>query len=484
MRLQLRVYRFRCQNNHCPRVTFVERLSNFVPFRAQRTERLLETLRQVAFALGGEAGSRLLPQLHLTASGDTLLRLIRKSSPPPSDKVRHLGVADWAWRKGRHYGPILVDLQQQRVIDLLPDREAQSLATWLQAHPEVELITRDRAGAYADGARQGAPQAKQVADRWHLLKNLGDALSRAFENYRSLLQTIPVVSTPKRLPSPASPTSASLPPPPAPKRQLSPLEKLRHQRREYWLQKFQEVHTLYRQGLSISAIVRQSGLARTTVRKYLRLTALPPKTSPKPDPRLIDPYRDYLYQRLAQENVSSYRLLAEIRAQGFKGGHTTVYDCVAQLRQLLDRSPSKSDPPPSPPPTTRPLTARKLAFTVLSRPDARSEAARQLIHQACQLHPHLEQIIALAQRFAYMLRTRQAQLLDPWLEMTGSSQSPNLKSFATGLRQDYEAVKAALSTPFSNGPVEGHVNRLKFIKRQMYGRANFDLLRSRVLHHH
>lgn len=482
VRLQLQVYRFRCLNCDCRRVTFVERRPDFVPFRAQRTGRLLERLRQVALALGGEAGGRLLAELHLRASPDTLLRLIRKSHLPRCGPIQHLGVDDWAWRKGHHYGTILVDLDQHQVIDLLPDREADTLATWLQAHPEIEIISRDRAGAYAEGARQGAPQAKQVADRWHLLKNLGEALTRAYENYRHLLQDLQVPSTPQRLTSP--PTPAVLPVFPTPvavKRALSAIEKLRQQRRAYWLEKFEEVHTLHRQGLSIAAIVRQSGLARTTVRKYLRLTSLPPKTSPKLGPRLIDPYRDYLHQRLAQEPVSSYRLWAEIQAQGFTGGHSTVYACVTQLRQHLGQSNSRTTSSTSPLPPTKPLTARQLVFSVLARPDTRSEAVRQLIDQVCQLHPDLKQITDLAQKFTYLLRTRQAALFDPWLDLTISCQFPNLKSFAIGLRQDYEAVKAALSLPWSNGQVEGQVNRLKFIKRQMYGRANFDLLRLRVL---
>jgi transposase len=480
VQLQLRVHRFRCRNTGCSRATFVERLAGFVPFRAQRTARLSEVLRQLGFALGGEAGARLLIQLHLNSSADTLLRLIRQAPVPEVGPVRRLGVDDWAFRKGRVYGTLLVDLDRHQPVDLLPDRDAQSLATWLQAHPEVELITRDRAGAYAEGARLGAPQAIQVADRWHLLKNLGEALVLSYSPYQALLQPIKltaaateVIQTPaERKPKPKR---TSIRPP-------SPAQQARQQRRAYWVQKFEQVHQLRAQGLSTQAIARQTDLYPRTVRKYLRLTELPPKTSPKPGPRLIAPYRAYLHQRLAAEPVSSRQLWREIRAQGFKGGHTTVYEAVAHLRQELGLTLTQPLAATRVPVKTTALTARTLAYLVLQRPDKLTDPQTKLIHQACQQHPDLQQITQLAQAFAHILRTRQADQLDPWLDKVIVTQIPSLISFATGLRRDYDAVKAGLSLTWNNGQLEGQVNRLKCIKRQMYGRAKFDLLRLRVLH--
>jgi transposase len=479
VQLELRVHRFRCRNAGCSRATFVERLPGFVPFRAQRTTRLTEVLRQLGLALGGEAGARLLVQLHLNSSADTLLRLIRQTPAPEVGQVRRLGVDDWAFRKGRVYGTLLVDLDRHQPVDLLPNREAHSLATWLQTHPEVQLITRDRAGAYAEGARLGAPQAIQVADRWHLLKNLGEALVLSYTPYQALLQPIKLVTSPteviqtlpERRPKPKR-TSARLP---------SPAQQARQQRRAYWVQKFEQVHQLREQGLSISAIGRQTGLYPRTVRKYLCLTELPPKTSPKPGPRLIDPYRAYLRQRLVAEPVSSRRLWREIQAQGFKGGHSTVYAAVAQLRQepgLPVAQPLAATPVPV---KTTSLTPRTLAYLVLQRPEKLTDPQIELIQQACQQHPQLQQITQLAQAFAHILRTRQADQLDPWLDKVSASQIPGLISFVTGVRRDYDAVKAGLSLVWNNGQLEGQVNRLKCIKRQMYGRAKFDLLRLRVL---
>ncbi len=456
VQLQLRVHRFRCRNAGCSRATFVERLPGFVPFRAQRTVRLNEVLRQLGFALGGEAGTRLLIQLHLNSSADTLLRLIRQTPVPEVGQVRRLGVDDWAFRKGRVYGTLLVDLDRHQPVDLLPDREAQSLATWLQTHPEVQLITRDRAGAYAEGAPLGAPQATQVADRWHLLKNLGEALALSYTPYQALLQPIKLAASPEPAIQPYSAeVIQTLPerrpkPKPISTRLPSPVQQARQQRRVYWVQKFEQVHQLREQGLSIYAITRQTGLYPRTVRKYLRLTELPPKTSPKPGPRLIAPYRTYLRQRLAIEPVSSRQLWREIQEKGFKGGHTTVYEAVSQLRQEPGLTVTQPLAAPRRSVKTTSLTARTLAYLVLQRPEKLTEPQTELIYQACQQHPHLQQITQLAQAFAQILRTRQADQLDPWMERVIASQIPGLISFVTGLRRDYDAVKAGLSLAWNN----------------------------------
>jgi transposase len=460
-------------------------LPDLLAVHAQRTERLTDVLREIGFALGGEAGERITEILQMHWSADTLLRITRRTvlqTPPPP---RVVGVDDWAIRKGRVYGTILVDLERHRPIELLPDRKAETLADWLKTHPGIEVVSRDRAGAYARGIQKGAPQAVQIADRWHLLKNLWDALVASYDCYHRLIKQIPIES---ENPTTASPSELIEPSPTSDSRrkarhQPTARELARQHRREYWLTKFQQVHELRARGMGIKTIARQLALSRNTVRKYSRLPELPHKMSPKSGPRLIDPYRSYLRERLISENLSSRKLWKEIQDRGFPGGHTIVYQCVAQLRQELEilplRGPRRST---TPPPRARPLTSRMLATLVLRPPDTLSDTQQQLISSACQLHPDIQQATYLAVDFAARLRNRDASELDHWIQTVMDCDLLPLQGFVSGINRDYAAVRAALTLPWSNGQVEGQVNRLKVIKRQMYGRANFDLLRQRVLH--
>ncbi len=301
VRLRLRVKRLRCINEHCSRSTFVERLPEVVGWHQQRTVRLNQVLSEIAFAVGGEVSRRVVAHLSVEISGDSLLRLIRRHCPASTICPKQIGVDDWCYRRGVRYGTLIVDLETHRPIDLLPDREVHTLAAWLKQHPQLEIVSRDRARPYAEGIREGAPQAQQVADRWHILKNLGDSLRQSFEHHATLLRQV-VVELPIARPS----TSACPPVLPAttprPARALRPEEQARAERRAGWEAIFQQAHALLARGMSVSAVARKLGIDRSTVGKYKQLPVLPPRTCIRLGPRLLDPFRDYIRQRVIEAN--------------------------------------------------------------------------------------------------------------------------------------------------------------------------------------
>ncbi len=194
VRLSLRVRRFYCRQALCPRRTFVEQMPALVRPRQRRTRRLAQAQGRIAVALGGEAGARLLWYLAMPTSADTLLRLIRSLPLPPRVEPRVLGVDDWAMKKGRTYGTILVDLERRRALDLLPDRSAATFSARLRRHPQVQVIARDRSTEYACGADAGAPSATQVADRWHLLLNARQMVEHWLAGTHAQLRRLPSVS--------------------------------------------------------------------------------------------------------------------------------------------------------------------------------------------------------------------------------------------------------------------------------------------------
>lgn len=487
VRLVVEVRRFFCHNASCRRWIFTERMPAVAVPWARRTRRVADVQREVGLAVGASMGARLMQKLNLPGEDDMVLCLVRQVEPAIVKSVRVLGVDDWAMRKGRTYGTILVDLETGEPIELLPDRKADTLAAWLRQHPEVEIISRDRAGADAEGAKQGAPTAVQIADRWHLLKNLGDALLKVLIAHQRPLGQLspPVRSTPSACVPllETAPTRDDAPEPVvnAGQRPLGPaaLER-QEQGRAARYARFEEVRALAQTEATVSAIARQTGLDRKTVRKFIDASTFP---EPQPRPKrgsVLDPYKAYLRQRWDEGCRTAVQLWDEIQALGYAGGRSIVADFMAQLRRDQGLAPHSRMLTPHA--DTTPLTPRTATWLIMQRPDQFEDDDHRLLAQIRQLHPDLDTAITLVQDFATLLRHRLSTDLDNWLDRAAASALPALRSFAAGIRRDYDAVKAAASMEWSNGPVEGQVNRLKFIKRQMFGRANFDLLRRRVLY--
>jgi transposase len=479
VRLQVRVRRFFCLRRRCPRQIFAEPLAELAAPYARRTQPLGNSQQQVGLALGGNAGARLTCWIGMPTSASTLLRLVRRMPAPESDALRVVGVDDWAFKKGHRYGTILVDLQRRSVVDLLPDRSSESLAAWLKQHPGLEVVSRDRAGVYADGARQGAPQAQQVADRWHLLHNLGEAMQRLTAQHTASLrqaaaQTLSSVSETENavLTQGAAPRGAEL-------RRLE-----RGTEREAL---YNQIKTLRQQGWTIPDIVAQVGVSKRTVQRFLRAEQFPARARRRRQPRQTDRYEAYLRQCVEAGCHNAAKLYREVKAQGYSGAYASIYQVVQGLtashsdsaqepHSQKARSSSRSalEVPPSR------GVAWWLQGHLSSKPEVAAEQKAYLEHLYV-LAPVLKEAAALAQEFARMVKKREGDALDTWLEKAGQSTCNEVRLFAQGLRQDLAAVRHAVTLEWSNGQVEGQVNRLKMLKRQMYGRAGFGLLRTRVL---
>lgn len=472
LRLLLRVRKFFCPTPACPRRIFTERLPGVVAPSSRTTSRLTDLLRAIAFALGGEAGARLARQAGVRVHPATLINLIRRAPLPVHPSPKILGVDDWAQRKGIRYGTALVDLERHRLIDLLPDRTAETLAQWLAPHEGIAIIARDRRGAYATGARQGAPEAIQVADRWHLLANWHEAIERVFNRYRTAIKQVTI---PKPFP-PKQPAAKVLPP-----KSVNRRRKYAEERRAHMQSERLVLYTLIRErhakGEYLTTIARDLKLNYKTARKYALADECPmPKAYP-PRQRLLMPYEPYLHARWAEGCRNGKQLHREIVAHGFRGTRPLVATFVAQLRRA-----ERAGTPGAPiTPAGDPLTPHTAAMLLLRRPEGCRDAERAAIAQLRACHPDIATTMTFTERFTTIVRERRGEELSQWLIDAQASAIREIGQFALKLRQDEAAVRAGCTLSWSNGQTEGQVTRLKLLKRQMYGRAKFDLLRQRAL---
>jgi hypothetical protein len=449
--IELGVRRFFCDHPDCPKRTFAEQVPGLTSRYARSSVGLGRMLAAVGLALAGRAGARLAAGLGLLTGRSTLLRVIRRLPDPQVGVVVVLGVDDFALRRGRVYGTVLIDMDTHRPVDLLPDREAATLAAWLRAHPGVQVVCRDRAGAYAEGARSGAPDAVQVADRWHLWHNLAEHVEKTVARHRSCWAHEPAEPTPAAEPClepEVVPNSQQLAEQAAvARREASALVTRTRER-------YTAVQNLRAQGNGIKTIMRELGLAKETVRRFARATTVDDLLSTARDGRssVLDEFKPYLNHQFNLGHTNGSMLFAEIREQGYRGSLGTVLGYLRPFRALAAAPPAVPQPP----------TVRDVVAVMLRHPDT-LDTDDQLA---------LKQVRA---------RCRHGERLDAWIDRVEADDQPDLHRFANGIRRDHDAVLNGLTLEHSSGAVEGSVNRIKMIKRQMYGRAGFELLRKRVL---
>jgi transposase len=491
VRLEVAVRRFACPRSDCPRRIFTERLPGFAAPWARTTDRLRQTQTDIGSSLGGEAGARLAARMGVATSPDTLLRRVKGLKNKPGGPPRVVGIDDWAWRKGQCYGTIVVDLERGDVVDLLPDREAGTVAAWLKEHPGIEVVGRDRSATYAEAATVGASQAVQVADRWHLLKNLREAVEQALgRHYAAINAAIKALGA---APSPGpdgkpidSPTDAAVPaaepPPPEPPVEPTPEPPRLHAkraRRQELVERFGRVHELHKKGDSAARIVRELGLSRRSVFRYLRRETCPDWHLRGSRRSRLDGYREWVDARIAEGFVNAAALHRQLTEQGFQGSYACVHAFVTKRLGAAGKKRERLNA--ATPPAPKPPSARQLSFEWVRRQEKRKppEQARLDAVRGCSVE--LTAVLDLADGFADLIRKKSTETLSDWLVRGEASSDPDLRRFAEGIRRDEAPVQAAVTERWSNGPVEGHVNRLKTIKRQMYGRAGFVLPRARVL---
>lgn len=500
--LRVQVRRFHCANSACPRRIFAEQFPDLAAPRARQTARLHVSLQQVGLALGGQAGARLAGKLAMPTTGKTVLSLVRRTPLPAIDPPRVVGIDDWAWRRGHRYGTILCDLERHHLVELLPDRSAETVADWLQGQQQVEIVTRDRGRLYADGASRGVPAAIQVGDRWHLVDNLVDALERFLLRKRALLKEMAagITATAAGCVAPAlgacTPTDEM-----SIGRRKLPAPRLWHQRAEEESQRrhaarlvcYERIHTLAAAGADKADIARMVGVSRQTVHRYLAMGAPPERRQPRRRGTVLDAWKPYLLRRWGEGCHNGMRLWREIRDQGFAYSCTNVARFVAQVRRgeiacpqpCVDGGDATGGSTTARSAVGRPLatewSARRVASLMVYRPEQLSDLQAEYLTRLCAADAAISDACGLTRDFLDMVRERTGERLAQWIGAAQGSDVSELRRYATGLLADRMAVQAGLTLEWSNGQTEGHIHRLKLLKRQMYGRAGFDLLRTRVL---
>nr|WP_245548293.1 ISL3 family transposase [Nocardia pneumoniae] len=434
--VRVRVRRLVCPTIDC-RSTFREQVPGVLERYQRRTARLTGQVRSVVRELVGRGGVRLLPALSVRLSRQTAIRVLLRIPLPPRPVPAAIGVDDFALRRRHMYSTIVIDADTHERIDVLPDRKADTLADWLREHPGVEVVARDGSTAYAEAVRRAVPAAIQTSDRWHLWHGLAQAAEKVVAAHSSCWAA-------------AGPKRQSL------------------VREESTIERWHAIHDLLDQGVGLLDCSRRLGLSLNTVKRYSRVPE-PQRLRRPPHYRacLVDPYRDHLRARRAAEpGVPVLRLLAEITELGYTGGQNLLYRYINQGRLEGDRIT------PSPQQVTR---------WILTRPDNLPDGRRSHLDDLLAACPEMTALADLVREFAQLMTERRGAEIDAWIKQVREAGLIELEPFLTGLDQDHDAVVAGLTLPYSSGPTEGVNTKTKLIKRQMYGRAGFPLLRHRIL---
>ena len=471
--LQIHLRKFFCRNDQCPRKIFAQTAPDYFAPYARRLDRARQPLQAIALLTGARPGARLCELIGQPVSHSTLLRISRRTPVQNQPTPIRLGVDDFAFRKGRRYGTILIDLDRHQPIDVLPDREGKTLEDWFRDHPGVELVSRDRSSVYANAITTACPQAIQVADRWHLLANLSEVVERYLDTQRAAINQSVLATLIKEEHQSVQPlTEDQLPLSLTWETDLSQLmttARVDCTSKRYTT--FQKVKQLQAQGHGMRAIARHLGIARNTVRRYWQQDTFVAKTVMKRSNLYL--YEGYLRRRWLEGQTNVKELLAEIKVFGYNGSYTI-------LATFLSAYP-RSEVEPALPPARKGanFSPRRISRLLNQPPSEWSADEASFLAHLLRENESIRQVHELSDQFRQLMKEKSAEGLARWCE--DAEKVSAYTGFVRGLRQDYAAVEQAFVSEWSNGQTEGQVNRLKMLKRQGYGRAGFDLLRRRVL---
>jgi transposase len=484
--LKFRANGWRCRNRHCAVRFFTRPPGGVVEAYARETNRARDLTLLIGHALGGLPGERLMDRLNLATSDDTILRRLKHlGREPVTSTVQVIGVDEWAWSKGQSFGTIVVDLESSRVVDVLGESSADALAAWLTAHPGVTTISRDRHGRYAEGARRAAPDAIQVADRFHLVRNLCQAVERELAVHRRDLRVSLSSQTPPAANQEGEKRTRQIQ---VRSRVVEHRREVVEQHRQEKIELFQTIQEMKAAGMKVTEMAGQLGINRRRIDKWVQLKEFPERSRMQPRPGMVESFREYLRQRWEQGCHHGHDLLAEIRQLGYIGCYSRLAQLLSPWRQPKPESEAVSPLPPPPPqaeatsqPSARQISPQ-VAAALLSKPrpdlTARQAEVVDILKEQC---PGFAVMRKLAFGFRAILSRGKVTTLHRWLEEARRTGIHSLGRFVRTVKQDLSAVEAAVTESWSNGPVEGQINRLKALKRQMYGRAGVELLRARVL---
>jgi transposase len=482
--LLLTVRKYICHTGDCPRSIFTERLPELVQSYARMTNRLRQWIEAIGRAMSGEVGARLAEHLGMCVSPTTILRRLMALFTPPAGTVSVLGIDDWSFRRGRKFGTILVDLTTHAIIDLLPDRNAETAAAWMRLHPEIEVVSRDRGEDYASAARLGAPQARQIADRFHLAKNLTEIVEEILARCRAEIRKASTginSSSEQQAGEGKELTASSDTPSSAPDPLAGSAHLAHHAERS---DRYQQLLELQKEGLTSKEIARRLGMAERTIRRWITRGIPYEKAELRRKRRdRFDLYLPYITERWNQGERNGQCLFRELQAQGYKGGAGTLYRFLRSLRGYSASPEARAERAQAVPETPlQQFSAHKAVWLFVRDRSDLERAEQEELNTIRQASPTANMVYELVQDFMHMLRHREGDQLDLWLEHVRNSQIRELQKMVRSIERDKAAVLAGLTLPHSNGVVEGKVHKLKFLKRMGFGRAGFALLRQRVLH--